>query len=175
MGYWLLDPDGFSYSFANPPPASTFRGSSKIVQAAASQVAPDPDPGYFCNPYGPCEEWCALFASWAWEQGGIPIPSYPFTGSIYNWARAHGSVLSSTQLPIPGDVVLYGTGPWSTSSSVHVGVIAQVWPDGAIITIEGDAGPSAVGHFAVVINGPFLPRDSATYNGFPIYAFGDPR
>ena len=49
----------------------------------ASQIEPDPDvQGLYCNPYGPCEEWCALFATWAWEQAGIPIPRYAFTGDI---------------------------------------------------------------------------------------------
>ncbi len=52
-----------------------------------------PGPGQFCNPYGPCEEWCALFATWVWEQAGVPIPSYPFTGSIYDWAAANAAVL----------------------------------------------------------------------------------
>ena len=51
---------------------------------------PDPDTGYFCSPYGPCEEWCALFATWAWQQGGWGIPPYAFTGYIFDWAGGHG-------------------------------------------------------------------------------------
>jgi hypothetical protein len=101
----------------------------------------------------------------------VPIPSYAFTGDIYYWAAAHTGLLSPDLSPLPGDAVLYGTGPWSTSSSVHVGLVMQVWPDGAIVTVEGDAGPGAVGHLAVVVNGPYLPSQSATVNGFPIYAF----
>jgi hypothetical protein len=42
------------------------------------------------------------------------------------------------------------------------------------VTIEGDAGPAPDGSLAVVINGPYLPVDSANYNGFPIYAFAVP-
>ncbi len=70
--------------------------------------------------------------------------------------------------------MLYGTGPQSAATSVHVGVVVQVWPDGAVVTIEGDAGPAPSGSLAVVINGPYLPWDSASYNGFPVYAFADP-
>jgi hypothetical protein len=173
-GYWLLEPDAFKYTFANPPPPGTFPGSASIVAAAESQVQPDPDTGYFCNPYGPCEEWCALFATWAWEQGGVPIPSYAFTGDIYDWAARYGTVLPATASPVPGDAILYGTGPTSTATSLHTGIVAQVWPDGAVVTIEGDAGPSATGHLAVVINGPFLPGDSDSYNGFGVYAFAQP-
>jgi hypothetical protein len=47
----------------------------------------------------------------------------------------------------------------------------QVWPDGAVVTIEGDAGPAPSGSLAVVINGPYLPSQSTNYNGVPVYAF----
>ena len=110
-GYWLLDPEAWTYSFKSATTEAAFPGSSAIVAAAASQIEPDPDTGYFCNPYGPCEEWCALFATWAWRQAGIPIPSYAFTGDIYHWAAAHGALLPPTATPEPGDAVLYGTGP----------------------------------------------------------------
>jgi hypothetical protein len=173
-GYWLLGPDAFNYTFANPPPNGTFPGSAAIVAAAETQVRPDPNPGRYCNPYGPCEEWCALFATWAMQQGGTGIPSYPFTGSILYWAQQHATVLAGTAVPVPGDDVLYGSGPATTSTSVHTGIVAQVWPDGAIVTIEGDAGPGTGGENAVVLNGPFLPGDSIWYNGFGIYAFIQP-
>ena len=38
-----------------------------------------------------------------------------------------------------------------------MGLVAQVWPDGAVVTIEGDAGPSPDGKHGFVANGPFLP------------------
>jgi len=173
-GYWLLDPEAWSYSFALPSAEGRFPGSAAIVAAAASQIAPDPDTGYFCNPYGPCEEWCALFATWAWRAGGIPVPSYAFVGDMYYWARAHGAVLPSTALPDPGDAVLYGTGPQNVATSVHVGIVTQVWPDGAIDTVDGDSGPGRDGWLSVTINGPYLPADSLSYNGVGIYAFAQP-
>ncbi len=169
QGYWLLEPDGWSYGFTNPgPPPGTARA---IVSIANSQVNTDPDRGRYCNPYGPCEEWCALFATWVWQRAGIPIPSYPFTGNIYTWAASHTGVLPPNAQPTPGDAVLYGTSPYSTATSLHVGLVMQVWPDGAIVTIEGDAGPGPSGSLAVVINGPYLPLQSAGINGFPVYAF----
>ncbi len=173
-GYWLLDPDGFNYSFTNPPDPVPSALAASIVSLAASQVNADPVSGYFCNPYGPCEAWCALFATWLWGHAGVPIPSYAFTGDIFGWAAANTVVLPPTAPALPGDAVLYGTGPWSTSSSVHVGVVAQVWPDGAVVTIEGDAGPAATGHLAVIINGPYLPTHSVQYNGVPVYAIARP-
>ena len=173
-GYWLLEPDGWSYGFTNPPSAAPSATASAIVSIANSQVNADPDRGRFCNPYGPCEEWCALFATWVWEQAGVPIPAYPFTGNIYTWAASHTGVLPPSAVPLPGDDVLYGTGPFSTATSVHVGVVVQVWPDGAVVTVEGDAGPAPSGSLAVVVNGPYLPSQSVSYNGVPIYAFAQP-
>ena len=176
-GYWLLRQDETSVSlssalFSGP----AIPGGSTIVANAASQLGPNGDAarGPFCNPYGPCEEWCALFTTWAWESVGIPIPRYPFTGSIFGWGQAHGQVLPPWAVPAPGDVVLYGTGPQNASTSVHVGIVAQVWPDGAIDTIEGDSGPEPEGQFAVTINGPFLPLYSQEANGMPVYAFVAP-
>jgi hypothetical protein len=175
-GYWLLAPDNVPVTFSTPSPNSTSPSSGRIVAAAASQIGPDPDnsEGPFCNPYGPCEEWCALFATWAWQQGGFPVPSLPFVGSIYNWAQTNGAIIPTTGTPAPGDAVLYGTGPQNVNTSVHTGIVAAVWPDGEIITIEGDAGPAPTGALNVVLNGPFLPKDSLAYNGVPVYAFAQP-
>jgi hypothetical protein len=173
-GYRLLDPDGFNYSFTNPPDPTPSPLASAIVATAISQVNADPSTGYFCNPYGPCEAWCSLFATWVWEQAGVPIPPYAFTGDMFTWAQSHTTVLPPTATPSPGDAVLYGTGPWSTDSSVHVGLVMQVWPDGAVVTIEGDAGPAQAGSLAVIINGPYLPSHSQNYNGVPVYAFARP-
>jgi len=173
-GYWLLDPEAWHYSFANTSPEGSFPGASTIVSAVASQIEPDPDPGYYCNPYGPCEQWCALFATWAWQQAGVPIPSYAFTGDIYGWAASIGGLLAPTAMPDPGDAVLYGTGPDNADTSVHVGIVTEVWPDGALIEVSGDSGPGRDGALSVTINGPYLPADSSSYNGTPIYAFAQP-
>ena len=105
-----------------PPPNRSSRNRPLSRTSVASQIAPDPDTeGPYCNPYGPCEEWCALFATWAWEQAGIPIPRFAFTGDIWSWAATYGADLPPTAMPAVGDAVLYGTGPSSTATSVHVG------------------------------------------------------
>jgi hypothetical protein len=175
-GYWLLAPEDFAYTFADSPVAAPSPVASNIVAAATSQVGGNPDlsEGAFCNPYGPCEEWCALFATWTWESAGVGIPSYGFVGDLYYWGASLGLDLPAGAVPKPGDAVLYGTGPGNTNTSVHVGVVAEVWPDGEIVTVEGDAGPGRTGQLNVVINGPFMPEDSSGFNGFPVYAYVDP-
>ena len=175
-GYWLLAPQDFAYTLADSPVPSPAPVSHAIVSVATSQVGGDPDlsEGPFCNPYGPCEQWCALFATWTWESAGIGIPSYGFVGDVYDWGANLGVDLSPRTLPTPGDAILYGTGPESASTSVHIGIVAEVWPDGEVLTVEGDAGPGVTGQLNVVINGPFMPADSMSYNGFPVYAYVDP-
>ncbi len=173
-GYWLLEPDSISTSFSSPYDPANGAGGLAAVQIAAGQIGPVPDTGAFCNPYGPCEEWCALFATWVWNQIGVGIPRYGFVGSIYDWAAGQRLVQGASTTPAPGDIVLYGTGPQNTTTSPHTAVVAEVWPDGAITTVDGDSGPEPNGHFAVTFNGPFLPADSQSYNGMPIYAFARP-
>ena len=169
-GYWLLNPAAFQLSLDRPGPGA----GAHIVAIAASQLGPSPDGGGFCNPYGPCEEWCSLFATWVWERAGVPIPRYAFVGNVYHWAVRHTKVVGPKQKPAPGDLVLYGTGPQSVRASPHIGVVAQVWPDGEIDTVEGDAGPGQGKWTAVLVNGPFLPKQSFFANGFPIYGFAVP-
>jgi hypothetical protein len=175
-GYWLLQPDSISTSFTSPDGPANGAAGQSAVQIAASQIGPDPDDsqGAFCNPYGPCEEWCALFATWVWNEIGVPIPRYGFVGAVFDWADQRGLAQGTTSTPAPGDVVLYGTGPQNVVASPHIAVVAEVWPDGAITTIDGDAGPEPDGALAAVFNGPYLPAHSLSYNGMPIYAFARP-
>lgn len=169
-GYWLLDSAAFPVSLSHPGPGA----GQRIIDVAVSQLGPSRGGPNLCNPYGPCEEWCALFATWVWETAGIPVPRYSFVGDVYDWARAHTRVNPARDRPFPGDLVLYGTGPQNVHTSPHIGVVAQVWPDGEIDTIEGDAGPGPGGWTSVVVNGPYLPAQSYFANGMPIYGFALP-
>jgi hypothetical protein len=169
-GYWLLDSEAFPVSLDHPGGGA----HGDIVKIALSQLGPSGGGENYCNPYGPCEEWCALFATWVWESAGIAIPRYPFVGSVYDWAKRHTRVVPVTAQPAPGDLVLYGTGPQNANTSPHMGVVAQVWPDGEIDTVEGDAGPGPDGWTSVLVNGPYLPAQSYFANGMPIYGFAVP-
>jgi hypothetical protein len=171
-GYWLLDTKAFPVSLSHPSPGPG--PGRRIVSVAASQLGPSRGGMNYCNPYGPCEEWCALFATWVWEQAGIAVPRLSFVGNVYHWAVAHTLVISARSKPVAGDLVLYGSGPQSAATSPHIGVVAQVWPDGEIDTIEGDAGPGPGGWTSVLVNGPYLPSQSYFANGVPIYGFAVP-
>jgi len=145
---------------------------SRIVQIAETQLGVRESPwGSNCTKYGPCEEWCALFVAWVWEHAGVPMPGgtapYAYSGTIYTWVKSHGGRdLSPTATPAPGDAVLYGSG---VSDSVHVGIVEQVFPDGEIVTIEGNDDNQ------VLRNGPFLPADAvAAGEPAPIYGYAQP-
>lgn len=156
--------------------ASTFlpgaASGAQIVKVAESQIGTGENPeGSNCTKYGPCEEWCSLFAAWVWQHAGVPLPgapaTYGYSGSLYTWAKEHGGkVLPPTARPAPGDLVFYGAGP---SESDHVGVIKSVSRDGRITTIDGNYS----NHVTVV--GPFKPAE-ATNAGqrAAIYGYAQP-
>jgi hypothetical protein len=159
---------GCSASTLTPEAAS----SSQIVRVAESQIGQGEHPeGSQCTIYGPCEEWCSLFAAWVWQHAGVPLPGstavYGYSGSLYTWTREHGGrVLPASATPAPGDAIFYGSGP---SESAHVGIVQRVYPDGRITTIEGNY----ANHVALV--GPFLPAH-ATSEGetAPVYGYAQP-
>ena len=145
---------------------------NRIVRVAESQIGQsEHPPGSNCTKYGPCEEWCALFAAWVWQHAGVPMPGgtspYAYSGTVDTWAKANrGRVLPPSARPAPGDAVLYGTGP---TNSAHVGIVERVFPGGEITTIEGNFNNQ------VQRNGPFIPADAVQAGEpAPIYAYAQP-
>jgi CHAP domain len=164
---------------------------NEIVRIAESQLGRTESPlGSNCNPYGPCVEWCSLFVAWVWEKAGVPLKGgtapYAYSGSIYEWARAHEAgpslggesapgespfsqatpngarVLPPSATPAPGDAVLFGSGP---QASDHIAIVERVFPGGQITTIDGNYSDR------VARVGPFLPS-RAVEGGEPAPVFG---
>jgi hypothetical protein len=152
-------------------PATVSASGSTIVQIAQSQLNVY-DGGDFCSPYshGRCEPWCSDFLTWVWQHAGIDIPDYPFSGDVYTWGQHNTQVLPPTATPAPGDAVEFGTGPQSSSTSVHVGIVESVFPDGEITVINGDF------DHHVERSGPFQPAQAAAESGSgsPIYGYVAP-
>jgi hypothetical protein len=145
--------------------ASTTR--ERIVSAAVSQLGYS-EPGDFCSKYGPCEEWCSLFATWAWEQAGVGIPRLAFVGDLYYWAKGRTYVEGPDATPAAGDAVLFGTGPENVDTSLHVGIVEDAYRTGYLVTIEGDA-LHGVGRYVVPIHDPQRIGEAG-----PIYAYASP-
>jgi hypothetical protein len=165
---------------ANPPdqqsaipglggPASDLR--KNIVRIAQEEVGTkEQPPGCNCGPpahkysFPAGQYWCAYFATWVWRKAGVQIQHSGFSGFPYTWGRPKGLVKRPTDKPVPGDFVLYGSGPASTGTSVHIGIVEKVLPGGKITTIEGNYSDQ-VGR-----RPPFDPRHPPE----PIYAFVAP-
>jgi hypothetical protein len=171
--------------------SSSSASGNEIVRIAQSQLGRTESPlGSNCNPYGPCVQWCSLFVAWVWERAGVPLKGgtapYAYSGSIYEWARAHEAgpslpggpapgespfstatpngarVLPPTATPAPGDAVLFGTGP---QASDHIAIVERAFPGGQITTIDGNYSDR------VARVGPFLPS-RAVEGGEPAPIFG---
>lgn len=148
-------------------------GQQRIVKIAESQVGHGEHPeASNCTIYGPCEEWCSLFASWVWQHAGIPLEGptalYGYSGSLYTWTQTHGGhVLPASATPSPGDLVFYGKGP---SESLHVGIVVHVLADGRIETVEGNYD----NHVTRI--GPFNPAQAVSQAGEagPVYGYAQP-
>lgn len=157
------------------PPATSSCGAttanasgSTIVQIAQSQLGVY-DGGDFLSPYshGRREPWCSDFLTWVWQHAGIDIPDYPFSGDVYTWGQHNTQVLPPTATPSPGDAIEFGTGPQRSSTSVHVGIVENVFPNGEITVINGDF------DHHVERSGPFQPAEAATESGSdsPVYGY----
>lgn len=123
-----------------------------IVDAAKSQLGYTTDPqDTYCNKFSAywgagytqdqngetcaagttSQEWCADFAAWTWQKGGVSFTYGYGAGqlngasiSFYNWGLANGTwhPASSGYLPQPGDVALYGINSTATWAA-HVAVV----------------------------------------------------
>jgi peptidoglycan DL-endopeptidase CwlO len=93
------------------------------------------------NKYGPAGPWCSNFATWVWRRAGVEIGILPFTGDVYEWGRERGLAYGRNSLDEarPGDVLLFGTGPGSPSTSTHIGIVESVHGD-TVTLLEGNAG-----------------------------------
>ena len=108
-GYWLLEPDGWNYAFANPPARP--RGTAEAIVGGGRQPGEQrPGSWQLLQSLRTVRGVVRPVRHLGVGQAGVPIPSYPFTGSIFDWAAANTGVLPSTGRPVPGDAVLYGTG-----------------------------------------------------------------
>ncbi|WP_210407918.1 CHAP domain-containing protein [Allokutzneria sp. NRRL B-24872] len=113
-----------------------------IVKIANAEKGNGEKPnGSNCTKYSKkCVAWCALFATWVWRKAGVGIDKYAFTGDVYKWGKRKGKSYGKGNLKkaTKGDVLLFGTGPSSTKTSTHIGIVKSV--SGSSVTlIEGNS------------------------------------
>jgi hypothetical protein len=188
LGYWMAGADGGVFAFGSAPflgalidppppppptPAAAPAVNPAIVTVALSQVGNGDAYG------GGGTSWCAYFASWVWQQAGIPIPTTPEASEIGSWALANGGqILPPGTVPTPGDAVLfvapYSSLAWPDATGLnyptieHVNIVVQVLPGGGIVTVGGNESG------AVRELGPYSAANASTWFGQAIYGFVQP-
>jgi peptidoglycan DL-endopeptidase CwlO len=121
------------------PPKTKSGVGNKIRKLAQSQLGYHEGPGN-TNKYGPTGPWCSNFATWVWHKSGVDIGILPFTGDVYHWGQEHGLAYGKHNLDAarPGDVLLFGSGPDSPTTSTHIGIVDSVHGD-KVTLIEGNS------------------------------------
>jgi cell wall-associated NlpC family hydrolase len=115
--------------------------ASRIITAARHELGYH-EHGVNIDKFGPPgQPWCSYFATAMWRKAGVQIPRYGFTGDVYTWGERHHLAYDAHHLHEvrPGDVLLFGTGPSSTTTSTHIGIVERVHGD-TVTTIEGNEG-----------------------------------
>lgn len=124
----------------------------QIVAAARGEIGYHESSGN-CTKYGPCEPWCALFASWAWRQGGIDFHAVSVV-EFQAYGEQNGTLHDGPGNPAPGDAILFKT---RGGTGHHMGIIEQALPDGRIVSIEGNFNDQ------VKRVGPYWPSERRAY------------
>jgi peptidoglycan hydrolase-like protein with peptidoglycan-binding domain len=121
---------------------------ARIAAVARSQIGQGENPrGSNCTRYGPCEAWCADFATWVWRQAGVTgIGRIAWVPDLVTWGKRHGSWKPGyLNDPKTGDMVIF--------SGLHVGVVERVTAS-TITIIAGNTSTNNVAR-----RGPASPAD----------------
>jgi hypothetical protein len=121
----------------------------EIVATAQAEIGASVSNGR-CTKYGPCLtlDWCAMFATWVWEQAGVPnVPRDEFVArGLGKWGVDNGLFKArpagTRGSPAKGDWVIYGSPDGATGG--HVSIVQSVNSDGTINTIDGNSTGEAV-------------------------------
>jgi hypothetical protein len=123
-----------------PPPVPVSGDlRTRIVGVAKSQIGERENPrGSNCTKFGPCEAWCADFATWVWRQAGVStIGRIAWVPALVQWGKQHGTWKAGyDNNPKPGDLVIF--------SGLHVGIVESVRSSGVITIIAGNTGTENV-------------------------------
>jgi hypothetical protein len=139
----------FGGAAAPPPSQGTLRRAA--LERAINELGITESPaGSNDNKYGRWygmnyQPWCAMFVTWCFENSGdspsfVQGSRYSYCPYIVDDARNRRYGLSTTDDPIPGDVVLYD---WAYDTIYdHVGIFEEDLGGGSFSAIEGNTSTS---------------------------------
>lgn len=126
------------------PPSRSNAGDSAATFAAAEVGVREAPPGSNDSPRiaeyrrsvpgGPVGPWCAYFASWVSARAGTPLgdagQGFARVDDVWSWASRTGRTLKRSDVPRPGDLILWDE---------HMGVVEKVGPRGELTVVEGNS------------------------------------
>jgi hypothetical protein len=119
------------------------------------------------------DNWCQVFVNWVWGRANVSgMNTSAFTGDFYHWGVERGLAHLGHDGIHSGDAVLFGTGPSTPDTSLHVGIVIAVNDDGTLTTIDGNKAVNGVFQVARVTS-----VDPDSWTGpepGPIYAYISP-
>lgn len=114
-----------------------------LVDTARSQVGTARRPinkvkyntSYYGQPVsGPEFKWCVVFIWWCMQKCHVPMSVFPKSASVFavrDWYKERNRFFRAQSMsPRKGDLVIY--------KYSHIGIVAQLLPDGKMLTIEGN-------------------------------------
>jgi hypothetical protein len=159
----------------------------KIVSLALAQRNYAPRSGH-CDRYGKnliCpgdiykSEWCSVMATWVWEQAGVNIPIFGYSGDPWYWAGSGGDGITGGHARIlgphgkaqPGDMVFFGT----PGNSLHVAVVLKRYSSGEILVMNGND-YAASAPYGIALESTFYPSTHGDVDGTggPVYGYAEP-
>ena len=140
-GYWLLDPRPGATASPRPRPSRSSPGRPPSWPPWRRRSSPIPTPAGVVQPLRAVRGVVRAVRHLGLGAGGHTDPVATPSWGTSRLGRRPRRRAPADGHPGLGDAVLYGTGPQSVDTSVHVGIVTQVWPDGAIETVDGDSGP----------------------------------
>jgi hypothetical protein len=132
---------GLGLQVAPQPATGTSPLRSAITRIANGEVGYQASASQ-CQKYGPlCDDWCAMFVIWVWDQAGVPdLPDTYVARGVGRWGVEQHLFKSRPSggrgNPEPGDLVIYGTPVQVTGG--HVSIVYSVNSDGTLTTIDGN-------------------------------------
>jgi hypothetical protein len=120
-------------------------------------------------------------ATWVWEQAGVDIPIFGYSGDPFYWAGAgggrdgisggHATILGPHGNAQPGDMVFFGT----PGDSRHVAIVLKRYASGEILVMNGNDW-SASAPDGIALESTFYPstRGDVDGTGGPVYGYAEP-
>jgi len=129
-------------------PTKTLRQAAlatAVTQLGVKESPPDSNQVKYCDWYGMTGPWCAMFTTWCYETTGdspafVQGSRYSYVPYIVSDARLTYHGLSTTDDPIPGDLVCYD---WDWGGEYdHVGLFEKWTSSSTWTAIEGNTSTS---------------------------------